>query len=525
MSLSSRLIALLPPAQPEPIDFPFVPSDVALYRRIAQPDRQLVDAATWDDMLLQDYSAVLARQTGIHGQQELHRRLHGGDGPDTVAASAQRVRELVADPQRQEVLRQACLGLRRTEREVSETLFGPELPATPGWVATLAWFPHLFLLSAVAALVTGFLPLWGVALAVWLVLMGIQARWHEAVSGWKPIVATLQQQLRAHSLLARLDDALAEPFRAGAEQVGRINRALPVNPVLQLPLIKEYADWIMLADTRHYFASRALVRREIASLRASFRLVAGLEADLALARHLSSAPRWCWAEAGEELRLEQVVHPLLEQAAPLTFAPGRQGVFISGQNGIGKSTLLRTVGLNLVAARAFGFCYAQSAVTPLLPVYSSMQPEDSLGGGESLYLAELRRAQELLALSQQGAALFLIDEIFRGTNHLESVSAAAAVLDTLAQSGRVIVSSHNLVLASLLADSLEPWCVSAPDGDRGRLQLRPGVLQDTNGLALLATRGFDPGIQSKARRVHDWLSDYLAHPADCRDVLAAAPSD
>jgi DNA mismatch repair ATPase MutS len=87
-----------------------------------------------------------------------------------------------------------------------------------------------------------------------------------------------------------------------------------------------------------------------------------------------------------------VVHPLLA-AAPLDFGMAQQGVFISGQNGVGKSTLLRAVGLNLVTARAFGFCYAARAVTPLLPVYSSMQNEDALGSGESFYMAELRRGR------------------------------------------------------------------------------------------------------------------------------------
>jgi DNA mismatch repair ATPase MutS len=184
--------------------------------------------------------------------------------------------------------------------------------------------------------------------------------------------------------------------------------------------------------------------------------------------------------------------------------------------------LLRTTGLNLIAARAFGFCYAASAQVPVLPVYASMQSEDSLLGGESLYMAELRRAAELLAAADgPHGGIYIIDEIFRGTNHLESVSAAAAVLDALAAKGMVIVSSHNLVLASLLEHRLAPWCVSAPDGDVGRLALVPGVLAHTNGIALLAARGFGARIEGNAARVFDWLGGYLAHPAGCGDVLGA----
>jgi hypothetical protein len=143
-------------------------------------------------------------------------------------------------------------------------------------------------------------------------------------------------------------------------------------------------------------------------------------------------------------------------AVPLSIGLEGKGAFISGQNGVGKSAFLRTVGLNLVAARAFGFCYARQARLPALPVYASMQNEDSLLGGESLYVAELRRAKEPLAAAHgPRACVYLIDEIFRGTNHVESVSAAAAVLDVLAERGLVIVSSHNLVLVPLLAHRLD----------------------------------------------------------------------
>ncbi|HWW71270.1 MAG TPA: hypothetical protein VN089_15115, partial [Duganella sp.] len=58
------------------VDFPYVASDVALYQRIVDGGHGALDAQTWDDMLLPQYSAQLARGSSILGQQELHRRLH-----------------------------------------------------------------------------------------------------------------------------------------------------------------------------------------------------------------------------------------------------------------------------------------------------------------------------------------------------------------------------------------------------------------------------------------------------------------
>jgi DNA mismatch repair ATPase MutS len=311
------------------------------------------------------------------------------------------------------------------------------------------------------------------------------------------VVEALQLQLYAHS---------QQEQAPGAAQAAQLRGKLARSAFSTAPGVTEYADWVLLANLKHYFASRKLVREHAAFLRRSYLMVANLDADLALASHLSAQPQWCWAEEGweQEIHLQAVRHPLLPDAQALDLALEGKSAFISGQNGIGKSTLLRTVGLNLLAARAFGFCYAQVARVPNLPVYASMQNEDALEGGESLYQSELRRAQELLALAAEPQrAVFIIDEIFRGTNHLESVSAAAAVLEQLAGRGTVLVSSHNVVLAQLLEQSCVPLLVQKR---ADRLVLTPGVLSDTNGLTLLTQSGLDASIEQRARDVYKRLS-------------------
>ena len=524
MSLSASLMRLLSPAETAVADYPFVDSDVAQYQRTVHGGHEAegaIDAQTWDDLLLPRYSAELARETSIFGQQELHRRLQADASDGSVAAavdaSTVRVRALMQDTGRRDALQAACAGLRRADREISEVLFGPAFAPKPRWTMVLPWLPLTFLISIVLALVTGFLPLWGLALVLWLVLMAVQVRFHDQAEEWERTLQSLQQMLRAHVLLAKIDDPLAAAFGDDAALAGKVNRSVARSPLSAMAGAREYSDWLWLQNIRRYFGSRETVRVHREFLQASFQRVAALDADLAIARHLQHVPRYCWAGRADRVSLVQVVHPLLADATPLSFAVEKQGAFISGQNGIGKSTLLRTVGLNLIVARAFGFCYADQAGTPLLPVHSSMQSEDALEGGESLYIAELRRARELLALAERGPAIFIIDEIFRGTNHLESISAAAAVLHTLSQQQRckVIVSSHNLVLASLLADSLAPWYVSRSGT---RLELVPGVLKDTNGIALLAERGFDAAVSAKANRVYDWLNKHMARSSDTGEV-------
>jgi hypothetical protein len=491
----------------EPFDFPFVTSDVAqLHRLRSDPAGSSIDDATWKDLLLDAYCAQLSKGVSIFGQHALYQRLRAGQG----AVHRASVEGLMQDPEKLEQLHHTCKSLRHADKEIATLLYEDVAPASPWW-AGHTWPLPLLLMASIVAVVWS-PAAWLVTGLVLYVLMATQMRYYERVEKWQRSMNSLQMLLRVERLLGG----------AGAVAASKINRGLTRAPVAEIiPGMGAYLDWFMLANVNHYFKGVGLVRDNLEALRACLTRLSNLEADVALARHLLRLPSFCWAQRGdvETVTLQGTVHPLLPQAQPLTLDLRGKGAFVSGQNGIGKSTLLRTVGINLVVARAFGFCYADSATVPDLPVYASMQSEDSMLGGESLYMAELRRAQELLAAADgPHPGICIIDEIFRGTNHLESVSAAASVLDVLAAKGLVIVSSHNLVLASLLSHRLAPLCVAR--GADGALTVDAGVLAHTNGIALLAQRGFGPQVEAGAGKVFDWLSAYLAHPADCSAVLA-----
>lgn len=395
------------------LDFPFVRSDVAMLQRLAG-GAPLLDGQTWDDLLLDAYAGQLARETSIFGQQELHRRLSSGHAD---AASIERVGMLLDDAPQAASLQRACLALRRADTEVSEVLFGAALSPAPGWSHWLWLAPLALPLMIALTLLVGWPALFGV-LAACVALMAIQSRFYESAKLWERTLDSLRHLLTSHAALAWLEAPAALPLREGGGQVATLTRAIERSLLHYVPFVDtvlvEYGDWLLLKNVKRYFRTRQLVAAQLAFLRDSYTQVAQLEADLALARHLRATPVFCRASvaAPRELVLQGMLHPLLDNAAPLSFALHGKGSFISGQNGIGKSTLLRSVGLNMVSARAFGFCYASSAMLPRLAVYASMQNEDSLDGGESLYIAELRRARELLVLAEDEApALFLIDEL------------------------------------------------------------------------------------------------------------------
>jgi DNA mismatch repair ATPase MutS len=153
----------------------------------------------------------------------------------------------------------------------------------------------------------------------------------------------------------------------------------------------------------------------------------------------------------------------------------------------------------------------------MLPVWSSIQNEDSLDTADSLYMAEMRRCETLLAVAERPAsAVFILDEIFRGTNHVESVSAAAAVVNQLSSRALVVVSSHHLVLAPLLQLKLDALRMV---NDSGTLTLEPGILLETNGIDMMKAYAIPEEVRATAVHVRDWLAGHMTRPDKFPELL------
>lgn len=512
MSLFDRLqdlwrsLALAPSAPPR--RHFFIPDEVARLHRL--DGAAGIDDQTWNDLLLESFEETLAPQASIFARQVLHLRLRAGTDDAACAAQRARLQALMDDPALLEAIDASLSTLRHADAEVASLLFQDTAPIVPFWARWL-WLLPIGLLLSLVALVT--LPLgWVLTLAALAPLMALQMRLHRPLEEWAATIRALHALLRTTSRLGGQGGQLLESFgaaRPGAERLHlRLARSLSLR---MIPGAIQYADWFAAANVVHHFRTMRIVHAERAFLRERYLACANLEADVTLVRHLAQRGRWCWAERGNArtLVLEGGIHPLMNQPVALSVALNGKGAFVSGQNASGKSTFLRMVGLNAIAARAFGFCYATRARLPALPVRASMQNEDSLLGGESLYMSELRRARELLDAAGQAPGICLVDEVFRGTNHLESVSAACAVLEQLAERDLVLVSSHNLVLAPLLREQFAPFFIDTASGSP---VLAPGVLRNPNGIALLATQGFGERIEGRAAEVARWLSSHLVEP-------------
>ena len=234
------------------------------------------------------------------------------------------------------------------------------------------------------------------------------------------------------------------------------------------------------------------------------------EALLALATYAAEHEENVWPElvdgagSGEGAVFEArgMVHPLLSRreavANDVALGGEVQFLLISGSNMAGKSTLLRAVGANVVLALAGGSVPALGLKLSALRVGASLAIHDSLAEGKSKFLAEVERLRDVLALAREnpGECLFLIDEVFSGTNSLDRRVAAEAVLRGLLEAGAIgALSTHDLALAelaeiaALAGRNVHMASVDESDPLGFDYLLKAGMNRTTNGLAIVRLLG------------------------------------
>jgi len=229
-------------------------------------------------------------------------------------------------------------------------------------------------------------------------------------------------------------------------------------------------------------------------------------AALATLRHVDADT--CMPELAEEgaFEAEGLAHPLLPASTrvpnDLSLPGPGSTLLVTGSNMAGKSTLLRSVGLNLALALAGGPVVATRLRVPALRLRSSMRVTDSLEEGASYFRAELESMRRVIAHPHEDPPIFfLLDELLRGTNEEARHRGARAVVEHLLDRGAFgLIATHDVALAVL--EEERPGAVAnrhftdvVVDGEmRFDYRLRPGVVRSSNALRLLAEIGVEvPG--------------------------------
>ncbi|MHB1179028.1 MAG: MutS-related protein [Daejeonella sp.] len=335
----------------------------------------------------------------------------------------------------------------------------------------LKWIPGLFLTSAILSWYypVFLLVILGIGIANLLLMQSysvlilkmdsligkmsiILERFSEAISGigsekWE---STLCAEL-ASGLKEDQQDKLPQQIRKLSMLINRLS--------LGLSSVGIVLNFVMAWNVRQFFAVEEWKRNNKVNLAAAFDVIASFEALISLSSLRNNYPGWAFPGIIEKnsltLTAKAIAHPLIRSDLRIENDYSLDNELridiITGSNMAGKSTFLRTLGINIVLALSGApVCAREMSLSPML-VFSYMRIKDSLNESTSTFKAELDRLQHLLEiLRTEDKVYFLIDEMLRGTNSVDKYLGSKAVIEKLIDQKAVgIIATHDLQIAEL----------------------------------------------------------------------------
>jgi hypothetical protein len=306
-------------------------------------------------------------------------------------------------------------------------------------------------------------------------------------------------------LLAGLQAALHADGPPTSRRIARLHRLIELLDSRDNLLVRLVGP-LLLWTTQLTLAIEAWRQANGPAVRRWLEAVGEIEALFDLAGYAYEHPADSFPELLEDgacFEGEGLGHPLLPQSRCVSndvrLGPEPRVLVVSGSNMSGKSTLLRTVGINTVLAMAGAPACARRLRLSPLTVGASMRIVDSLQTGSSRFYAEITRLRRILDLARGGTPLlFLLDELLHGTNSHDRGIGAEHFVTSLVQRGAIgLLTTHDLALGHI-ADVLGPQGANVhfeDDIEDGKLifdyRLRPGIVRKSNALELMRSVGLE----------------------------------
>jgi hypothetical protein len=212
----------------------------------------------------------------------------------------------------------------------------------------------------------------------------------------------------------------------------------------------------------------------------------------------------------KSLIAQEVYHPLIEDCVKNNLELGERSILLTGSNMSGKTSFIRTIAINVITGLTLSTCFAKEFSTPRLRIYSAIRISDDLMNDKSYYFEEVITIKEMIDKSTDGNLnLFLLDEIFKGTNTIERISAGKAVLSSLTKANNIVfVSTHDIELADLLKGEYDLYHFSeivdkkTVDFD---YKLKEGKLKNRNAIRILQINDYPESIIKEAIEISEEL--------------------
>lgn len=259
-----------------------------------------------------------------------------------------------------------------------------------------------------------------------------------------------------------------------------------------------YKNIMFLTEARKYSSSQKYFEKFKDDIFRLYFLMGKIDADIGIISIIKAYDAKD-ATYSEKILGKDLYNPLLKDAVANDLDLSKS-ILLTGSNASGKSTYLRTCGINAVFALTYGIFFGESFEIKPMIISSAIDISDSLSENLSYFMAESKAIGEMI--SRNDEQLILLDEIFRGTNTIDRISAAASTLRYLNANNHIIAATHDIELTVLLEDIFinRHFEEKIEDGDiKFDYLLKDGAAKTRNAIAILENLNYPHEVTSRAR--------------------------
>lgn len=449
--------------------------------------------------------------------------------PKTTVERQQRVKELVDRPLfRKKLVLNGIYASGEQEsaspQRLLEWLQEQQLdPTLKSWVWGLAILALVNVLLFIAHQLGLLPPIWQGTLVIYILLtLNKSFRYSEPFSEASHLRDVLEQllavfhQLEKHSYqhtpgLALLCQPFLHSDQKPSHYLGRLNKIVNATGLRGNPLFALLLNALFPYDIFFAYKLQEAKQELVDKLPEWMDIWFELEALASLANLAYLNPHYTFPTFNQKgdtplFISHQMGHPLLRDGQKISndFTVNKTGsiAILTGSNMSGKSTFLRTIGINLILAFCGGPVDAADLQTAFFRLHTCIRISDSITSGISHFYAEVRCLKSLMNEAEEEhplPLLYLIDEIFQGTNNRERLIGSRSFIRSMAKKECIgLISTHDLELAQLAEEI--PGLINYHFNDsvsEGRLHfdyhIQPGPSPTTNALKIMAMEGLPVG--------------------------------
>lgn len=280
----------------------------------------------------------------------------------------------------------------------------------------------------------------------------------------------------------------------------------------EMDAIATFINLVFLIESRSYFRAVGMLNKYRNELKEIYFILGKIDGVIGMASFLDKN-NLCEASIVDErgvLRFSDLYNPLLENPVGNDLDFNGRNILLTGSNASGKSTFLRSIGVNQILAQTLGHSFGKEYESSLYKVISSISLSDDIVAGDSYFMAESKAIKRMIEEKGEGKPLIILDEIFRGTNTIDRISAAKFTLEYLGKRAKVIAATHDIELTFLLSKYFDNYHFEETiesDDIVFDYKLRNGPTTTRNAIEILRVLDFPEEIYKEAKNMSNKIQE------------------